>query len=120
MPIEDYQINNKHFVINHEIQLALIDDTAVPLTKAEFDVMCYFLHNPAKLISKREFEKDVLGLVFDRNNNVLTGASSVYSHISRIKKKLNKINEGLGGFIVNRPSLGWYLNTDKNIINQDS
>ena len=117
MLIEDYQINNKQFVINHEIQLALIDDTAVPLTKAEFDVMCYFLHNPAKLISKKEFEKEVLGLAFDRDDNVLTGASSVYSHISRIKKKLDRVNRGLGGLIVNRPSLGWYLNIDKGLIN---
>ena len=109
---ENYLIDNKiSLVINNAILELAIDETPMPLTPAEFAMMHHLLHNPAMIISKREFEVKVLHLTLDRDGNVCTGSYSVYSHIANIRRKLNGIKKGagLGNLIVTRKKLGWYL-----------
>ena len=110
--IEKFKVNDSQFIINNSILVTTVDDYPVHFTGAEFNIMNYLLHHPSQLISKQEFEKRVLNLVFDRDGNVLTGAYSVYSHIASIRRKLNQIKQGLGRMIVTRRRLGYYLSLD--------
>jgi len=112
MKIEKFKVKNNEFVVNNNIHVTMVNNNPIPLTPAEFAMIYYLLHRQSELISKREFEEKVLHLRFDRNGNITNGRYSTYSHIAAIRRKLNKIEKGLGKVIVTRRKLGWYLDSD--------
>ena len=112
MKIEKFKVKNNEFVVNNNILMTSVNEKPLSLTPAEFAMMHYLLHRQSELISKREFEEKVLHLRFDRNGDITNGRYSTYSHIAAIRRKLNKIEKGLGKVIVTRRKLGWYLDNE--------
>jgi len=112
MKIEKFKVKNNEFVVNNNILMTSVNEKPLSLTPAEFAMMHYLLHRQSELISKREFEEKVLHLRFDQYGNTTNGRFSTYSHIASIRRKLNRIEKGLGKVIVTRRKLGWYLDND--------
>jgi len=111
--VEFFKVQNHKFEVNNNILTASIENKIIPLTPAEFAIFHYLIHHQRKLITKREIETRVLNLRLDRNGDICSGSYSCYSHIAGIRRKLNKIKEGLGKeIIVTRRKLGWYLDNE--------
>ncbi|MBI1183451.1 response regulator [bacterium] len=81
--------NNDQLIIN-ELQIDLlsktvkVDDTEVPLTKKEYNLLLYFIANKNRVISKSALAEHLSGDFAD----LLDNHDFVYAHVKNLKKKL--------------------------------
>ncbi|QHS59618.1 response regulator transcription factor [Chitinophaga agri] len=74
-------------------KMVYVNETPVPLTRKEFDLLLYFIGNKNRVLSKQELAEqlsgDIAGMRDDHN--------VIYAHIKNLKKKLQK--EGAGNHL---------------------
>lgn len=93
------QFGNSNTVIQHELQIdllaktVLVNNTALLLTKKEFDLLLYFIGNKNRVISKSTLAEHLSGDFAD----MLDNHDFVYAHIKNLKKKLNEA--GCGNYL---------------------
>lgn len=61
-----------------------IDNTIVPLTRKEYDILLYFLSNKGKVVTKNAIAEHLWGDKMDLSDNF----DFIYTHIKNLRKKL--------------------------------
>lgn len=101
------QFSNSNLVEQHEIRIDLlakkvfVEETEVPLTKKELDLLLYFIGNKNKVISKGALAEHLSGDMAD----MLDSHAFVYAHIKNLKRKLTEA--GYGNYLKNVYGTGY-------------
>lgn len=88
-------ITFKNLSINLDTKLCFINNEEIDLTKAEYNLLVFFLLNQNKIFTRRE----IINQVWDR----LTSFRAVDTTVSRLRKKLGV----LGSYIKTRLGFGY-------------
>ncbi|GHT83115.1 DNA-binding response regulator [Actinomycetota bacterium] len=94
-------ILNKRFVDNPELQIITVNNKDIGLTAKEYSVMSYLVNYEGAPVSKKEIERKVFGFVGFQDSN------SVNTIISRIRSKIQKVDNNLSNCIIVRKGFGW-------------
>lgn len=116
--LEEFAINGKKVIINHDIAQTTIDGRVFNITPGEFKIFHELLIHPNMLLSKDYLDTKVLGLKTDtRTGTVLTGSHTTYTYIKALRSKLNALHAGVGmQWIKTRRGLGYYLDKRSGLI----
>lgn len=85
------QFGNANTIKQNELQIdllakqVLVNNTAINLTKKEFDLLIYFIGNKNRVISKSTLAEHLSGDFAD----MLDNHDFVYAHVKNLKKKLH-------------------------------
>lgn len=106
--IVDPVIENKLAIRDLEIDLntkqVVRSGTTIPLTSKEYSLLLYFVHNKNTVLSRRDIAKQVWGIDFDRETNVI----DVYVNFLR-----NKIDKGFESKIIHTQVGMGYIAKDR-------
>jgi DNA-binding response OmpR family regulator len=89
-------LNGDHIVTHNEIQLntttmeVRVNNTALDLTKKEFDLLLYFLINKNRVLTRQSIAEHLWG---DYTDN-LSNFDFVYQHVKNLRKKITAANGG--------------------------
>ena len=78
--------NNSKFIINSALARIEYDGQTMPLTKAEYSLLKYLIHNPDHVFNKDELLDAVWGQVHSSEPSTIT------THIKAIRQKLVEVN----------------------------
>ena len=84
-PQADYRINNLYVCPSKHI--ALVDDTSIPLTRKEFDLLCMLVSNRGIVLTRDNILERIWGYSFDGENR------TVDVHIRTLRQKLGTAGE---------------------------
>lgn len=106
--IVDPVVENKLSIRDLEIDLntkqVVRNGTVIPLTSKEYSLLLYFVHNKNTVLSRRDIAKQVWGIDFDRETNVI----DVYVNFLR-----NKIDKGFESKIIHTQVGMGYIAKDR-------
>lgn len=106
--IVDPVIENKLAIRDLEIDLntkqVVRSGNTIPLTSKEYSLLLYFVHNKNTVLSRRDIAKQVWGIDFDRETNVI----DVYVNFLR-----NKIDKGFESKIIHTQVGMGYIAKDR-------
>ena len=109
--VEEFAINGKKVIVNHDIAQTTINERVFNITPGEFKIFHELLTHPNMLLSKDYIDTKVLELKTDiHTGTVLTGGHTTYTYIKSLRSKLNELHSGDGmKWIKTRRGLGYYL-----------
>ncbi|MBL3655958.1 response regulator transcription factor [Fulvivirga sediminis] len=78
-------IKLKDIVIDPDAKSVTVNDTMVPLTKKEYEILLFFIQNPKRVLSKGSIAEHLWGDHMD----VADSYDFIYSQIKNVRKKIN-------------------------------
>jgi len=86
---------------------AYIQENPLELTKKEFDLLLYFMHNPNQVLTKESIAEHLWGDHIDQADNF----DFIYNHIKNLRKKLT--SAGGGNHIQAKYGMGYKFATNE-------
>lgn len=86
-PVMVTPIKNSTFQINEQLMQVTFEDNILALTKAEYNLLAYFIHNPKQIFSRDQ----LLSAIWD--DRYIADERTIDTHIKSLRSKLNTINK---------------------------
>ncbi|MBY0537671.1 MAG: response regulator transcription factor [Chitinophagaceae bacterium] len=103
-PIVENKLSIRDLEIDLNTKQVVRSGAVIPLTSKEYSLLLYFVHNKNTVLSRRDIAKQVWGIDFDRETNVI----DVYVNFLR-----NKIDKGFESKIIHTQVGMGYIAKDR-------